>query len=59
VTTTDVDAFADSFPLNASHEWGSGTPAFCRIRVPMLGLQQSAQFLNLALAHEVFHCFQF
>jgi hypothetical protein len=52
-------AFADALPVNASGGWGVGSPAYCRVRVPPSGQRQSAQFLELVLAHETFHCFQF
>ena len=51
--------FADALPLNASGQWGVGAPAYCRVRVPPAGQAASPQFLELILAHETFHCFQF
>jgi hypothetical protein len=36
-----------------------GAPAYCRVRVPPAGQAAGAQFLELVLAHETFHCFQF
>ncbi len=54
-----VAAFADALPLNAKGDWGTGDPAICRIRVLAPGRAATPQFLRLALAHEVFHCFQF
>jgi hypothetical protein len=59
-TTTSVPgANADAYPLNSSGDYGSGTKAYCRVRVTSSGLATSAQFQALILAHEVFHCFQF
>ena len=52
-------AAADALPVNAAGEWGVGTPAYCRVRVPPVGQSQSPAALDHILAHEVFHCFQF
>ncbi len=50
--------YADAWPMNAEQGTG-GEPVTCRIRVMPSGKEQSAEFLNLIVAHEVFHCFQF
>lgn len=53
-------AWADALPVNAAGEWGSGTPAYCRVRVPPYGQAEVGKpFFELVLAHEVFHCVQF
>jgi hypothetical protein len=55
-----VKAFADALPIDANGNAAIGRPmAYCRVRVPPAGQNVSAQFHNLVLAHEVFHCFQF
>ena len=58
-TSTVVNAYADSLPLNAQGDYGSGQPVTCRVRVPPIGQAQPPPFLGLVLAHEIFHCFQF
>jgi hypothetical protein len=53
-------AFADALPIDANGNAAVGQPmAYCRVRVPPAGQSVSAQFHNLVIAHEVFHCFQF
>jgi len=53
-------AWADALPVNAAGEWGSGAPAYCRVRVPPYGQAQVGKpFFELIMAHEVFHCVQF
>ena len=65
ITTTVVkgpkgaDALADATPFNAQDSYGSGVPASCRVRVTPLGDAQTSAYLQLIVAHEVFHCFQF
>jgi hypothetical protein len=50
---------ADAGPVNDKGEWGKGTPAFCRVRVPPTGQKVGASVFEYVMAHEVFHCFQF
>ncbi len=57
-TPKGAKAYADALTVNAAGEWGVGAPAYCRVRVPPFGASQSAAFLELILAHEIFHCYQ-
>ena len=64
VTTTVVktekgqDVYADTIPMDAQGGYGPDPPAICRIRLTPVGNQQSVDFIELAIDHEVFHCFQ-
>jgi hypothetical protein len=52
--------WADALPVNAAGQWGTGSPSYCRVRVPPMGQAEAGKpFFNLIIAHEVFHCFQF
>jgi von Willebrand factor type D domain len=57
-TPKGAKALADALTVNAAGEWGVGAPAYCRVRVPPFGASQSPAFLELILAHEIFHCYQ-
>ena len=64
VTTTVVKTekgqypYADTISMDAQGGYGPGPPAICRIRLTPVGNQQSVEFINLVIDHEVFHCFQ-
>lgn len=53
------DTLADALPLNASGEWGVGAPSYCRVRVPPAGRALDPRVLDVVLAHEAFHCYEF
>lgn len=56
---TGAKILADALPLDTQGEWGTNPPGYCRVRVPPHGQSQPKLFLDLVLAHETFHCFQF
>ena len=59
-TSENIDGFADALPVDANGNLAPGKPvAYCRVRVAPSGQNSTAQFRELFLAHEVFHCFQF
>lgn len=55
-----LNVLADALVVNTAGQTGSGTPAYCRVRVPPKG-QATAGTPNFSflIAHEVFHCVQF
>jgi hypothetical protein len=53
------DTLADALPLNAGGQWGVGAPAYCRVRVPPAGRALNPRVLDVVLAHEAFHCYEF
>jgi hypothetical protein len=60
-TSHDYAAYAVTQVLNASDGAGSGDAAICKIAVPPPGQAKETsdpEFFRLAIAHEVFHCFQ-
>jgi hypothetical protein len=58
-SSDNIDAYADSLPLNQDRQYGSGQPVYCRIRLDPAGQKAEPQFVGLVVAHEVFHCFEF
>lgn len=58
-TNFSISALADAWPVNAAGKLEQDNPAYCRVRLDPSFFGKPASAQQFALAHEVFHCFEF
>lgn len=58
-TNFSISALADAWPVNAAGKLEQDNPAYCRVRLDPSFFTRPASAQQFALAHEVFHCFEF
>lgn len=52
--------YMDTLPIKATGTWGPGNFDYCRLRIsPKAQAEVGKPYFEYAIAHEVFHCFQF